>query len=359
MVGTISFTPIPFYPFFSFCQNLLPRLVNSNIILVMADLIEKIKDSGLTGRGGAGFPTGKKWEAVKNAPGTKKYIIANGSEGELAVEKDGWLLENYPEEIINGIKLALEYLEAEQAFLYLRQDYFEKYQENLKKIIGDWPMEIFREPGGYLCGEETTLIESMEGKRLEPREKPPYPTESGLENCPTLVNNLETFYAVAKIAKGEYKQERLYTLSGDIPHPGVFELPEDWPIEKILHKTLNWPPEDFFVQAGGGASGTIFTSDELEGKISGSGALVVYNREKTDLKALMKKWLDFYFQENCGKCVPCREGVYRLRELLNQVAVDWELVKEICLVLREASFCPLGKSVAAPMESFIAKVIKK
>lgn len=325
----------------------------------MADLIEKIKESGLTGRGGAGFPTGKKWEVVKNTPGAEKYVIANGSEGEPAVEKDGWLLENYPEEIIAGIKLALEILPAQKAFIYLNKDYFEKYQDDLQKIIGELPIEIFREPGGYLCGEETTLIESLAGRRLEPKEKPPYPTERGLENCPTLVNNLETFYAVAKIVKGEYKQERLYTISGDVSHPGVFELPEDWPIEKILHKTMNWPQEDFFVQAGGGMSGTIFTSDELENRISGSGALVVYDLKKTDSKALMQKWLDFYFQENCGKCVPCREGVFRLREILNQEKVDWELAREVCLVLREASFCYLGKSVAMIMESLISKIVKK
>ena len=325
----------------------------------MANLIEKIIKSGLTGRGGAGFPTGKKWEAVKNAPGKKKFVIANGSEGELSVEKDGWLLENYPEEIIAGIKLALETLSAQKAFIYLRKDYCEKYRENLQKIIGDLPIEIFREPGGYLCGEETTLIESLENRRLEPRNKPPYPTEAGLENCPTLVNNLETFYAVSKIAKGEYKQERLYTLSGDIPHSGVFELPENWGVEKILHKTLNWPENDFFVQTGGGASGVIMTMEELENKVTGSGAIVIYDQVKTDPKALMQKWLDFYFRENCGKCVPCREGVYRLRELLNQKEINWELIKEICLVLREASFCPLGKSVAAPLESLIAKMIKK
>ena len=325
----------------------------------MADLIEKIKDSGLTGRGGAGFPTGKKWEAVKSTPGKKKFVIANGSEGEPAVGKDGWLLENYPEEIIAGIRLALETFKAQKAFIYLNKNYFEKYSENLKKIIRELPIEIFREPGGYLCGEETTLIESLENKRLEPRNKPPYPTEAGLENCSTLVNNLETFYAVAQIAKGEYKQERLYTISGDVSHPGVFELPENWPIEKILHKTLNWPIEDFFVQVGGGASGVILTMEELENKVTGSGAIVVYDRKKTDPGTLMKKWLDFYFQENCGKCVPCREGVYRLRELLKQEEINWELVKEVCLVLREASFCPLGKSVAAPLESLIMKVIKR
>lgn len=334
----------------------------------MVNLIEKIKDSKLTGRGGASFPTGNKWFSVAKALEDKKsqgeknikvFVIANGSEGEPAVGKDGWLLENYPEEIINGIKLALETIPAQKAFIYLNKDYFEKYRENLKKIIVNLPIEIFRESGGYLCGEETTLIESLEKRRLEPRNKPPFPTEVGLENCPTLVNNLETFYAVSKIAKGEYKQERLYTLSGDILYPGVFELPENWSIEKILHKTLNFPLEDFFVQVGGGISGMIFTADELENKIFGAGALVVYSQKKTDPKALMKKWLNFYFQENCGKCVPCREGVYRLRELLNQDEVNWELVREICLVLREASFCPLGKSVAVPMESLINKIIEK
>jgi NADH:ubiquinone oxidoreductase subunit F (NADH-binding) len=325
----------------------------------MADLIEKIKESGLTGRGGAGFPTGLKWEAVKNASGKKKLVIANGSEGEPGVGKDGWLLENYPEEIIAGIKLALETLPAEKAFIYLNKNYFEKYRESLREIIGELPIEIFREPGGYLCGEETTLIESLENRRLEPRDKPPYPTEAGLENYPTLVNNLETFYAVAKIAKDEYKQERLYTLSGDILRPGIFELPEKWGVEKILHKTLNWPEKEFFVQVGGGVSGKILTMEELANKVSGSGAIIVYDQAKTDPRALMQKWLDFYFRENCGKCVPCREGVYRLREILKQTEIDWELVKEICLVLREASFCPLGKSVAVPLESLIAKVIKK
>jgi NADH:ubiquinone oxidoreductase subunit F (NADH-binding) len=109
---------------------------------------------------------------------------------------------------------------------------------------------------------------------------------------------------------------------------------------------------------GGGASGKIFIKEELDQKACGMGAIVIYDQKKTDPKALLKKWLDFYWEENCGKCVPCREGVYRLRELLNQAEVDWELVKEICLVLREASLCPLGKIVAAPIESLIAKVIK-
>lgn len=326
----------------------------------MANLIEKIKESELTGRGGAGFPTGKKWEAVKNAPESKKYVIANGSEGEPGVAKDSFILENYSEEVIGGIKLAMEEINADEAYIVLKHELFEKYATKLAEIIGGAKIKIFQKVGGYLSGEESTMLEAIEGKkRIEPREKPPYPTENGLWGCPTLINNIETFYSVHLIEKDKYKQERFYTISGETGNPGVYLLPENWPLEKILHKTRNFPQDDFFIQVGGGASGKIFVKEELDQKAYGMGAIVIYDQKKTDPKALMKKWLDFYFQENCGKCVPCREGVFRLRELLNQAEVDWELVKEICLVLREASFCPLGKSVATPMESFLAKIIEK
>lgn len=326
----------------------------------MADLIKKIKDSGLTGRGGAGFPTGQKWEAVKNAPGAKKYIIANGSEGEPGVTKDGFILENYPEEVVGGIKLAMKAINADEAYIVLKYELFEKYAAKLTEMVGGAKIKIFQKVGGYLSGEESTMLEAIEGKkRIEPREKPPYPTENGLWGYPTLINNIETFYAVYLIEIDKYQQERFYTISGETGNPGVYILPENWPLEKILHKTRNFPQNNFFIQAGGGASGKILTEEELDQKAYGMGAIVIYDQKKTDPKKLMKKWLDFYFQENCGKCVPCREGVYRLRELLNKAEVDWELVKEICLALRETSFCPLGKSVAVPMESLITKVIKK
>lgn len=320
------------------------------------DIIEKIKESKITGRGGAGFPTFSKWEAVKNAPGEKKYIICNASEGELGVMKDGFILENYPEEVINGIKVALETFANSEAYIYLRKDYYEKYKSKLVELTKNLPITLFREPGGYLCGEESTLIESIEGHRFEPRDKPPFPTEKGLFGFPTLVNNLETFYWISKIAKDEYHGNRFYSLSGDINNPGVFEFPEEWGIEKILKETKNFPEKPFFIQVGGGASGIILTDKELSSKATGAGAIIIYDKEKTDLKKLMKKWIDFYYNENCGKCVPCREGVYRIKELLDSEDTDIEKLKDILFALKETSFCPLGKGVAIPFESLMEKI---
>lgn len=323
------------------------------------NIIEKIKESGLTGRGGAAFPTFLKWEAVKNAYGEKKYVICNGSEGEPGVMKDGFILENYPEELVNGIKVALETFSNSEAYIYLRKDYYDKYKQKLVELTKNFAITLMKEPGGYLCGEETTLIESIEGKRFEPRLRPPFPTESGLHGCPTLINNLETFYWISKISKDEYHGNKFYSISGDVKKQGVFEFPEDWSIEQILKETGNLPESLFFVQAGGGASGIIKTHEELHGKIGGSGSIVVYDKEKNDPKELMKKWIDFYYNENCGKCVPCREGVYRIKELLDKDLKDeknLETLKDIIFNLKESSFCPLGKSVSAPFESLLEKI---
>ena len=205
------------------------------------DIIQKIKEAGLTGRGGAGFPTFLKWEAVKNAPGEKKYIIVNGSEGEPGVMKDGFILENYPEEVIDGVKVALETFENSEAVIYLRKDYYEKFKSKLVELTKNLPITLIKEPGGYLCGEETTLIESIEGNRFEPRLRPPFPTEKGLHGMPTLVNNLETFYWISKISKDEYRKKRFYSITGDISNQGVFEFSEDWSIEQILQETNNFP----------------------------------------------------------------------------------------------------------------------
>lgn len=322
------------------------------------NIIEKIKQSGLTGRGGAAFPTFLKWEAVKNAYGEKKYIIVNGSEGEPGTMKDGFILENYPEELVEGVKVALKTFQNSEAYIYLRKDYYDKYKQKLIEITKNFPINLVKEPGGYLCGEETTLIESIEGKRFEPRLRPPFPTESGLFGYPTLVNNLETFYWIAKISKDEYHGDRFYSISGDVENQGVFEFPEKFSIEQVLKETGNFPEKPFFVQAGGGASGMIKSQSELQETVGGAGTVIVYDIGTTDLKKLMKKWIDFYFNENCGKCVPCREGVYRIRELLNSDLKDeknLKILKDIIFNLKEASFCPLGKGVEIPFEGLIER----
>lgn len=324
-------------------------------------IIEKLKEADLRGRGGAGFPTGLKWEMVRDAKAEKKHIICNASEGEPNVFKDGFILENHPEEVVVGVKIALETMAAAEieAYIYLRKDYYRKFKESLEKLIGDLPITLFKEPGGYLCGEETTLIESIEGNREEPRDKPPYPPQYGLFGCPTLVNNVETFYYASKIAKDSYKHTRFYSLSGDIQYSGVYELPVNWTVKQVLEETNNLPRFMFFVQAGGGASGPILTKEELDQEVSGSGAIVLHNLRKTNLLALMRKWAKFFFEENCGKCVPCREGVCRLNELLRQDKFDERALRDLLFVLGEISFCPLGKSVAVPFEGLLDKVWKR
>lgn len=323
------------------------------------DIISKLKESGLVGRSGSGFPTGLKWEAVKEADADKKYIICNGSEGEPNVSKDIFVLENHLEEMIRGIKIALETIDNSSAYIYLKSDYYQKFKTVLEELIGDSPIIIFEKTGGYLAGEETCVCEVIEGKKPEPRIKPPYPSKAGLWGCPTLINNIETFYRVAQIAEGNYEKKRFYSISGDIEKPGTYELPEDHTIKQILQETDNLPDagenyEKFFVQSGG-ISGEILLPNELDQQVNGIGGIVIYDRKKTDLMALMKKWAKFFMAENCDKCTPCREGVYRINEMLKTGEIDKEKLDDFLFVLEQTSFCSLGKGVAVPFRSLVNK----
>jgi len=323
------------------------------------NIIAKLKKSKLIGRSGSGFPTWLKWQTVKKAKAKEKFIICNGSEGEPNVFKDGFILENYPKEIVEGIRIALETIDNSSAFIYLRKDYYQKFKEKLKILIGDLPITIFKKRGGYLGGEETVLCEVIEGNKPEPRIKPPFPAESGLWGFPTLINNLETFYWVAKIAKEKYRKTRFYSIDGDVKNKGVYELPENWSISQILKKTKNWPDFDFFVQSGGGGAGEILLPKELNQPVKRIGGLIVYNRKKTNSFALMRKWTKFFLAENCDKCVPCREGVYRLAEMIEKEKIDKKILNDLFFVLEETSFCALGRGVVTPFKSLINKIVNE
>jgi len=322
------------------------------------DIIKELKKYNLSGRSGSGFPTGLKWELVKNCRADKKYIICNGSEGEPKNFKDKFILENYPEIVIEGIKTALEAIDNSSAFIYLRKDYYQKFNDNLKKLIKGLPIKIIKKQGGYLGGEETVICEAIEGKRPEPRIKPPFPCEKGLWGCPTLVNNVETFYCAGKISQGRYEGTRFYTITGDVKNQGVYELPEKYTVKEILKKTDNYPDFDFFVQSGGGAMGEILLEKELNKTIQGIGCIVVFNAKKTDPFALMKEWTKFFLAENCDKCTPCREGIYRIDEMLNNRKMDKQALNNIFFVLKETSLCPLGANAYTPFETLIKKIIK-
>jgi len=323
-------------------------------------IIDKIQSAGLAGCGGAGFPTAQKWLAVLKAksahPERPVYVVCNATEGEPAVSKDKYLIEYHPDEVANGIRIAMETVGADKAVFYCQKKDLKKYKVRLAPHIKKMKMEFFGEDGGYLCGEETTLLETVEGKTSEPRLRPPYPVEAGLNGCPTIINNVETFYHVSKISKGEYRQTRFVTIAGEARNPGVFEVPLIAKIKHILKITKNAPHFGFFLQVGGGAAGTILLPDELNQPLKGAGSVVIYNRQKTKPKELMTRWINFFFKSNCGKCAPCREGLYRLREELKKTKPDWLQMRAVLETMRDVSFCPLGKSVHEPMMNLMEKI---
>lgn len=322
------------------------------------DILSKIKQANLVGRGGAGFPVEKKWAAVKDAVGEKKYIICNASEGEPGVLKDGYLLEYRADKVIDGMKIAIDFLQAEKAYLFLNHAYYKKLNKKLAVLTKNSKIEIFAKPinAGYIGGEESAILNAIESKRIEPRLKPPFPTTVGLWGCPTLINNVETFYNVSLVAADQYTNKRFYTITGDCPNEGVYELPDNLTIEKILEQTKNYPKFLFFVQIGGNASGEILNSSQLKKQVSGAGSITIYSLAKNNFKKVIKDWLDFYTNESCGQCTTCREGTFRLKEMFNQEEIDWELFNDLVNNLKNASFCALGSSLPGPINSFIKNV---
>jgi len=325
------------------------------------DILTKIKKAGLVGRGGAGFPTADKWEAVKKAKGANKYVVCNASEGEPGVAKDSYILENFSKEVVDGMKKAIDFLGAEKAYIYINHNYYKKFNKNLAKIIGKALIEFFIKPidSGYIGGEESSILNAIEGRRVEPRLRPPFPTTSGLWGCPTLINNVETFYNVSLVMSNRCKKERFYTISGDCLWTGVFSFPQSWTIEKILKETKNYPKFPFFIQVGGEGSGEVLDSSQLRRPASGAGSITVYSVLKHKPENLIKGWLDFFLNESCGKCTPCREGVYRLREIMDLPNSDWRLFVDLLNNLEEISFCGLGCVVPIPIKSYVNNVLAK
>jgi len=333
----------------------------------MNNIIQKIKKAKLVGRGGACFQTDVKWTSVKNAKSEKKYVICNASEGEPGVKKDGYILEHHPEKVIDGMKIAIDFLGAEKGYIYLNPSYFKKLEKKLKKVIGDSSIEVFKKPheAGYIGGEESSIINSIEGKRIEPRLRPPFPTTNGLFGCPTLVNNVETFYNVSLVNSEEYKNKRFYTINGDCLNEGVYNLPDNWTIEKILKETKNYPRCDkkgkpkfsFFVQVGGDASGEVLNDKQLKKIAGGAGSITIYSVIKNKPLNMIKKWLDFFMNESCGQCTPCREGVYRLREIIKSPNPDWKTFSELLVNLDDTAFCGLGCAVSISIRTYMKNVL--
>lgn len=322
------------------------------------DIIKKIERADLTGRGGAGFPTAVKWKMVKSEKAEKKYVVANGSEGEPGVMKDSYILENWPDKLIKGLRIAMRAVGAKEGYVYLRSDLYSKYKKKLERLIGKTSIKVFREDGKYLCGEETVLINSIQEKRNEPSFKPPYPTQKGLWGFPTLINNIETLYTVSLIAEGKYDGKRFYSLSGIVKKTGVYRLDVDLPLEEILTQSGNLPKVDYFAMTGGGACGHVVASRKAKDYIVKGAAAVIIFSVKHDPERIMRRWTEFFLKRSCGKCVPCREGFYRIDEIFDNPPIDYKLLREILETMAMASFCGLGQYAPISYLTLIDEVIK-
>lgn len=336
------------------------------------NILNKIEDAGLVGRGGASFPVAQKWAAVRDALRKKKtgYIIVNGAEGEPGAKKDGYLVKNYGAEVLSGIYLADKFFGPEKikhVYFFLNQEYYKNYGPGLKNILKskkysalEKKLKFIIKPEvlTYISGEESALLNLIEGQKVEPRLKPPYPTSHGLFGAPTLINNTETFYNVSLVAKNKFCNERFYTINGAIKHRGVYSLPAELTIEEVLRKTNNFPNFKFFVQVGGEAAGEVLNSEQLNRPVEGAGSIIVYDWKKTDKQKLLKYWLNFYHEQSCGNCTICREGTYRLWELSNQKKYDKKLFNELITALEDSSFCALGRSLPIPVKSYFLNILE-
>ncbi len=345
-------------------------------------LLALIDESGLTGRGGAGFPTGRKWRAVREADGGPKTIVCNADEGEPGCFKDRVLMDYDPHAVLEGMAIAGQATGALRGFLYLRYEYphteviLERAIEEAREVLGEFKVHVRRGAGAYICGEETSLLNSLEGRHPFPRNRPPFPVTHGFEQTPTAVNNVETLVAAPQIVArgaewyaglglGEHKGTKIISLSGDVQRPGNYEIPIGLPLRTLLEDWAGGPPQGRAIQAvtmagrsGGclGARDLDATLDEpcLRGKGSflGAGGVMVFD-DTRDMVEVARQAMSFFAHESCGKCFPCRIGTQRLTERLSGKAgpadgAEWkDEVHAIGHTMAEVSACGLG--VAAPL----------
>ena len=351
------------------------------------DILFEIKDSGLKGRGGAGFPVSTKWMITAAANSDKKFIVCNADEGEPGTFKDRVLLLEYPELVFEGMIIAGYTIGAKEGIVYLRAEYsymleflenflYEMRKQNLlgKNICGkgfDFDISIRLGSGAYVCGEETALIESLEGNRGEPRNRPPFPVNTGYLGHPTAVNNVETLASVPHIINkgGEWYHKhgtdkstgsKLFSVSGDCKYPGVYELPWGTTLNEIIKIT---GAEDTKAIQVGGASGICLPASEFSRKlsyedISTGGSIMIFNKERNMLE-ILKNFMEFFVEESCGQCTPCRIGNVKLLEGVNMIERDEftfeyiEKLKELGRTMQVASKCGLGQTSPNPFLSIL------
>lgn len=360
------------------------------------EVIDEIKESGLRGRGGGGFPTGLKWQFTRDAQNDTKYVICNADEGDPGAFMDRSILEGDPYSVIEAMTIAAYAIGAHQGYIYIRAEYpsavalleksIEKAKElNLmgKNIMGtdfSFDLELRLGAGAFVCGEEMALIESIEGKRGIPRNKPPFPANEGLWGKPTLINNVETYANVAqiifrgadwfnKIGTEKSKGTKVFTLGGKIKRTGIIEVPMGTTLREIIYDIGGGIIDDkeFKAVQTGGPSGGCITKDYLDtpidydnltalGSMMGSGGMIVMD-EDTCMVDIARFFLEFTVDESCGKCTPCREGTKRMLEILEKITEgngtleDIDRLEELGNIIKVSSLCGLGQSAPNPVLS--------
>ncbi len=332
------------------------------------ELLLKIKEAGLVGRGGASFPVHLKWQRILETEAAEKYVVCNVSEGEPGVKKDFYLLKHEAEKVLAGLRIALDFLDSRTAYFNFNAEYWQRLESQLEPYLAKlrsagYQLNIFQKEPSYIGGETGALLNAIEGKRTEPRLKPPSPSLTGINGRPVLLHNVETLYDVYLVEKGLYQGNRCYTLGGQVKSPGVYQLPASLSVAEVLRQTDNYPDFAFFAQVGGGASGPVWSQDQLETNPAiGTGSIEVYPLT-TPAKQILDKWFKFYRAESCGKCAPCRQGTYELERLLTGLSSDqeipWAKIEPIIETLKKTAFCELGRSLAVPVKTYWQNVWRK
>lgn len=360
------------------------------------EVCDVLVGSGLRGRGGAGYPVGLKWNLVRKAPGDRKYVVANGDEGDPGAYMDRTLMESDPHRVLEGMAIAGYAVGAEQGFLYVRGEYpvaAKRLERAIRAaerrgILGGRVLEsgfTFRidvriGAGAFVCGEETALMASVMGKRGQPVPRPPYPAQSGLWGCPTLINNVETLGNIvpiiqngpewyASIGTKKSSGTKIFALAGKVENTGLIEVPMGMPLREIVFDIGGGVPDGRTFKAAqtGGPSGGCIPADYLDtpvdyeslralGSIMGSGGLIVMD-DRSCMPDVARFFMEFCMDESCGKCAPCRVGTVQMHRILERItngsatSMDLERLEELCVMVAETSLCGLGQSAPNPILS--------
>jgi formate dehydrogenase len=357
--------------------TLLKRLRSGD--LAREDLLKALDDASLKGLGGAGFPTGRKWRAVLGEPGPRLMAI-NGDEGEPGTFKDRYYLETDPHRFLEGMLIGAHVVEAPEIYIYIRDEYpasREILEREIAKLPPDGPLlHMRRGAGAYICGEESSLLESIEGKRGLPRHKPPYPFQVGLFGLPTLINNVETLWWVRDIVekgpdwwKSQGRNDRhglrSYSVSGRVKDPGMKLAPAGVTVRELIDEFCGGMADghQFHAYLPGGASGGIlpasmddipldFGTLEKYGCFIGSAAIIILS-EQDSVKGAALNLMRFFEDESCGQCTPCRVGTQKAALLMEKPVWNRELLDELSQAMRDASICGLGQAASNPLTTVI------